>query len=159
MAGTDCLQCGDYETNLQKNEGWKCDRHRWAGRYPRGYRHPCRAEALGPSAGFPEILTIMPAAHPQMSASRIAFSKRRGPAFAAILGVVLAVSMIPQPVFAKTHHKPKTKTVRTIRLHHHGRIEVVRKQVLIHYGPPVRNFTTVVIDAGHGGQDNGGIFG
>ena len=29
----------------------------------------------------------------------------------------------------------------------------------VHYGPPVRNFTTVVIDAGHGGHDNGGIFG
>lgn len=25
--------------------------------------------------------------------------------------------------------------------------------------PPVRNFTTVVVDAGHGGHDNGGIFG
>ena len=67
--------------------------------------------------------------------------------------------MIPRPVFAKTHHKSKTKIVRTIRLHSHGRVEVVRKTVQVHYWPPVRNFTTVVIDAGHGGQDNGGIFG
>jgi len=29
----------------------------------------------------------------------------------------------------------------------------------VHYWPPVRNFTTVVIDAGHGGHDSGGVFG
>ena len=105
----------------------------------------------------------MSVAHPQMPARQIAFSKKRSPVFAAILGIILAILIIPQPAFAKTHHKSKsrtkTKTVRTIRQHHHGRIEVVRKTVLVRYLPPVRNFTTVVIDAGHGGQDNGGIFG
>jgi N-acetylmuramoyl-L-alanine amidase len=95
------------------------------------------------------------------------FSKKRSPVFAAILGIMLGFLIMPQPAFAKTHHKSKTKTVhksrtrtvRTIRQHNHGRVEVVRKTVVVRYLPPVRNFTTVVIDAGHGGHDNGGIFG
>lgn len=51
----------------------------------------------------------------------------------------------PSPAFAKhkktAHHKGSHKTVPAKKL------------------PPVRNFTTVVLDAGHGGHDNGGIFG
>lgn len=64
-----------------------------------------------------------------------------------MLVIALLVSFcLPTPAFAKRRH--------------HGSSSAGRKPhpaTPPPYAPPARGFTTVVIDAGHGGHDNGGI--
>jgi N-acetylmuramoyl-L-alanine amidase len=67
----------------------------------------------------------------------------------AVSAVLLAAFLFSPAAFAKHHRKSKSSPSSG----------VTRKKMAVHYWPPVRNFTTVVIDAGHGGHDPGGIFG
>lgn len=70
----------------------------------------------------------------------------------ALIGVICVGFAFPSSAFAKhkkTAHQPASAK----------HLKVSQKTAHRKNLPPVRNFTTVVIDAGHGGRDNGGIFG
>ena len=90
------------------------------------------------------------------SHTRIASPKTGVPFFVVLAGVFLAGLILPQVVLAKHYYPAKGGTNHKHRHTTHGH-QVVYKTEYLHYGPPVRNFTTVVIDAGHGGIDPGGI--
>ena len=66
----------------------------------------------------------------------------------AVSGILLTTFLFSPPAFAR-HSKKKSSS----------QSSVTRKVMKVRYWPPARNFTTVVIDAGHGGHDSGGVFG
>ena len=70
------------------------------------------------------------------------------PAVRARVLATLAVFILASFLFSPS------ASARTKKAGHHHRIIYVAPPM---YVPPARNFTTVVIDAGHGGVDNGGI--
>jgi len=100
------------------------------------------------------MVTSLPV--PASLQKQIRYTGKTAPALALIVGVLLVGFLCPQAAFAK-HYKPASAAPG--HKHKHKRGTVVQKTMLVHYWPPVRNFTTVVIDAGHGGIDSGGIFG
>lgn len=70
----------------------------------------------------------------------------------ALVACLLVAFVFEPAAFASSKHRKSHSSRR-------GNTTVVRRKMRVHYWPPVRNFTTVVIDAGHGGHDPGGILG
>jgi N-acetylmuramoyl-L-alanine amidase len=90
--------------------------------------------------------------------------RRRTGILIALFGLFFLGFVFEPSALAKTKHKAPAKKTSSSSKHATGKKKgPVRRGFTLFQAParhyaPVRNFTTVVVDAGHGGHDRGGIF-